>query len=388
MSEQVASHPSSPQVAEPATHPAMAPVEPPPPTPERTRTSTRLNGLDVLRALASCLVFYTHIATWYRYQQEPLGVSEVVTDYVILPLHLNKDLGFFGVALFFVISGFVMAHVATKERAGEFAIKRVLRIFPALIAAVLLVWALWAAGWFAIQGNPTEITLSDVLTNMFLVNFFVPGHPPMVGVAWTLVTQLSIYAMIGLMLFVYRRAPWLAIAVQITVCSVILSILPNYKGLTASSIANIGAFGTAIVLGQVMWLVWSKRAPVWAGALLGLACWLVFQWADDLGYGRYDDSYLLTLTLASLLVVAAVLTSNRIPRLRVITYLSSRSYAVYLVHQTIAFTVLSQLWSHTTSLVAVAASIAGVLLVAELVHRAVERPFSKLAGQLTRRARG
>jgi exopolysaccharide production protein ExoZ len=212
MSEQLADRP-----ADPATQPAMAAVEPPPPTPERTRTGRRLNGLDVLRALASCLVFYTHISTWYRFKQDPMPVSDVVDEYVIGPLHLNKELGFVGVALFFLISGFVMAHVATKEKAAEFGIKRVLRIFPALIVAVILAWILVNAGLYAIPGGAESVGAGDLLTNMFLVNFFADGYAPLVGVAWTLVTQLSIYAMIGALLVVFRRAPWLAIAIQILV---------------------------------------------------------------------------------------------------------------------------------------------------------------------------
>ena len=84
---------------------------------------------------------------------------------------------------------------------------------------------------------------------MFLINFFVAGSPPLIGVAWTLVTQLAVYAMIGALLVLFRRAPWVAIAIQITVCSVILSIVPNYTGLTASSIANVGGAASAAALG-------------------------------------------------------------------------------------------------------------------------------------------
>jgi peptidoglycan/LPS O-acetylase OafA/YrhL len=377
----------SERVADPVTLPAMVPaaVEPPPPTPDRTRSGGRLNGLDLLRALACCLVFYTHVATWYRYKRDPMPVSDAIDEYVIGPLHLNKELGFVGVSLFFLISGFVMAHVATRERTGEFAVKRALRIFPALIVAVVLAWGLVNLGLYAVPGNPESSGVGDLLSNMFLVNFFVDGYTPLVGVAWTLVTQLAIYTMIGALLLVFRRAPWIAIAVQITVCSVILSIMPNYTGLAASSIANIGAFGTAIVLGEVIWLVWKRRAPLWAGFLLGAACWLVFTWGDSLGYGRYDDAYVLTLTLSALAVVLAVSAGTRIPRIRLVTYLSSRSYAVYLVHQTVAFTLLAQLWPDLPSIVAVSVSIAAVLLVAELIHRLVERPLATVASSLTRR---
>lgn len=386
-----AEQPASPPAPAPPTVPVMAPVPAPtappastaPPAPGRRRG--RLNGLDLLRAIASCLVFYTHISTWYRYKEEPMPVSEVVDDMLVGPLHLNKELGFLGVALFFLISGFVMAHVATKERAGEFGVKRALRILPSLIVGVVLAWSLVNAGAYSIPGGAKSVDLGDMFANMFLLNFFVDGFEPLVGVAWTLVTQLSVYAMIAGLLWAYRRTPWLAVAIQITVCSVILSVVPNFQGLGAAAVGNIGAFGTAIVLGQVIWLVWMKKTPVWAGLLLGLACWLVFNWGDVLGYGRYDDGYMVSLTLATLLVILAVVASHRIPRWRVVTYLSSRSYVVYLVHQTIAFSLLAWLWRDLPSSAAVGISIVATLLVAELVHRAVEQPFSKLATSLTRR---
>jgi peptidoglycan/LPS O-acetylase OafA/YrhL len=110
------------------------------------------------------------------------------------------------------------------------------------------------------------------------------------------------------------------------------------------------------------------------------------MWGDALHYGRIDgDSYMLTLTLSMVAVILVVMAGQRMPRLRIVTYLSSRSYAVYLVHQTMAFTILALLWPHVPSIVAVPAAIAATLIVAELVHRAVERPFASLAASLSRR---
>lgn len=345
----------------------------------------RLGGFDFIRVLATCLVFYTHVSTWYQHRQQPLVITGVLDRFVIVPMKLNKDFGFLGFALFFVVSGFLVAHVATKERVWQFAIRRVLRIFPALMVAVLLAWVLVNLGWYAIPGRFTEVGIRDLLANMVLANYFRTPFIPLVGVTWTMIPQLAVWAMIGLLLPLLRREPWLVIGIQITVCSVVLSIMPNFKGVAASSLANIGAFGTAVVLGEVIWLVWSKRAPLWAGAALGLACWVVFCWGDELGYGRFDDSYPWTLAIAVLLVTGFVLGSNRLPRSRLVSYLSTRSYAVYLVHQTIAFTLLTKIWRHTWPSVAVAASVAAVLVVSELLYRLVELPGVSVAGYLTRR---
>lgn len=394
MSDQLAHRPSEdpPTLRRPFVDPPtvrMRPVPPPVPpgpTPDRPKTGQRLDGLDLLRALASCLVFYTHIAAWYELKNDPMPLTGVLDDLVVEPLHLNKNLGFVGVSLFFLISGFVMAHVASKERAGEFAVKRALRIFPVLIVAAFLAWVLVNIGLLAVPGGAKSVDFGDLIANMFLVNYFANGFTPLIGVSWTLVVQLAIYLMIGSLLVVFRKAPWVAIAIQITVCTVLLSIMPNFGGYTAGSLGNVGSLGPAIVLGEVIWLVWKKKAPTWAGVLLGLACWLVFLWGDALSYGRIDgDAYMLTLTLTAVAVIAVVLAGHRIPRLRVVTYLSSRSYAVYLVHQTMAFTMLALLWPHVSSIVAVPISIVVTLLIAELLHRAVERPFGLLASSLCRR---
>ncbi|MCT2586581.1 acyltransferase family protein [Actinophytocola gossypii] len=382
MSEQLAARPHDPDI----TQPLPRVVQPPPPTPDRTGKGRRLDGLDVLRAVASLLVLYTHISPWYKLQDDPLGISTVLDEWVIGPLRLNDDFGFIGVSLFFVISGFVMAHVATKERVAEFAVKRLLRIFPGLMAAVLLAWVLVVTGALSVPVDDGEsVGFDDLLANLVLANFFVDGYVPLLGVAWTLVIQLGIYAMMGALLFLFRRDAWIAVAVQITLCSVIASVTTTLDELAARSISHIGTFGTAVVLGQAIWLVWTRRVPAWAGFALGLTCWLLYAAYDAPWYGRYDDSFNQTLALAAVLVVLAVLADDRVPRLRVVTYLASRSFAVYVVHQTVAYAVLAALWPQVPSVLAVPLAVAAVLVTAELLHRAVERPCAALARRFAER---
>lgn len=352
-----------------------------------TNGSGRLHSLDLLRAIASLTVFYVHLSAWFRYQGGPTAVTELLDRWVVRPAHLNQDFAFLGVALFFLVSGFVISNVAVRETLPEFAVKRLSRIVPVLVVAVLLAAALVSVGALRTADGSTDIAVRDVLAGMGLVNFFWPPAVTLVGVAWTLVIQLAVYAMTCAMLALMRREPWLVIAIEITVCAVILSVVRNYGGLPNATIANIGAFGTAVILGQVIWAVWSRRVPVWAGVALGAACWVVFLWGDSLGYGRYDDSYPLTLAVAALLMVLALAAERHVRPTSVVSYLSSRSYSTYLLHQTVAFSVLAatadRLGRWPAAILAVAATFAAV----EIVHRAVERPIGRAARTLLGRAR-
>ncbi|HEU0089475.1 MAG TPA: acyltransferase [Pseudonocardiaceae bacterium] len=346
----------------------------------------RLHGLDALRAIASLAVLYVHLSAWFRFHGGPTSFTTWLDRWVIEPAHLNQDLGFLGFAVFFVVSGFVISAVGMRETVPEFAVKRVIRIFPALMVAVLLAWVLVVTGHYEVPDGHPDVGLRDLLMNSVLVNFFVPGNATLVGVAWTLVIQLAIYAMVCVLLPLYRREPWLVIAIEITVCSVVLSVVRNYHGLATSTVANIGAFGTAVILGQVVWAVWSRRLAPWAGAGLGLACWLVFLWGDAMGYGRYDDSYPLTLCFALLITIMMVLAEERIRFNRVLSWLSSRSYSTYLLHQTVAFSVLTATLTWNRWL-AGALALGCTFVAVEILHRTVERPTGRLAPALLLRIR-
>lgn len=346
----------------------------------------RLHGLDLLRAVASLAVLYVHLSAWFRYHGGPTTPTDWLNRWLVEPAHFNRDFGFLGVALFFLVSGFVISAVAMRETVGEFAIKRAVRIFPPLAVAVLLAWVLVITGHYRVPGGDGDVGVTDLLMSSVLANFFVPGNAALVGVAWTLVIQLAIYAMVCALLPVYRREPWLVIGIEITICAVVLSVVRNFQGLPNSTIANIGAFGTAVVLGQVVWAVWARRLPLWAGAGLGLSCWIVFLWGDALGYGRYDDSYPLTLCVALLIMMMAVLAEEHIRPHRVVTWLSSRSYSTYLLHQTVIFSVLAATtsWNRWP---AGALALGCTFVVVEILHRTVERPIGRLTSALTRRAR-
>ncbi|MPZ81363.1 MAG: acyltransferase family protein [Actinophytocola sp.] len=345
-----------------------------------TGGNDRLAGLDVIRVLALVLVLYTQLASWFRTDGEPLGASSLVDDFLVTPLRLDADLRFFGAALIFLVTGFLVARSAARQGPGEFAARRLLRVFPPLWFAALLAWTLVALGQPAVPGVG-DADVDDLVSGLLLANFFQAPGAALVGAAWALLPILAVYAMVGLLLPVFRRSPWLAIAIQVTVCSVLLSIMPNFDTVAAAAGGTIGAFGTAVVLGEVIWLVWAGHSPLWVGACLGLACWVVFAWADRLGY-HAGEAYPLALAYVFLLVVAAVLLGGSVRRLPPVDHLASRSFGILLTHQAVTAAVLAPIAGHTWSALAVAAAVLATLVAAELLHQATERPAALLARRL------
>src|ERR1700761_1526054 len=96
-----------------------------------TRPHARLHGLDTLRALAIALVMIFHL-------------QEVLPER-LLPI---ASVGWIGVDLFFVLSGFLIGSQLLKpyleggrSRLGEFYRRRAYRILPAYLCVLVLYFA-------------------------------------------------------------------------------------------------------------------------------------------------------------------------------------------------------------------------------------------------------
>jgi len=126
------------------------------------------------------------------------------------------------VMVFFVLSGFVISHVArrTENDPVVFATKRVARIYPVAIAGVLLSYVLYALcapmapglyddrvsshGWW------TEVALTLTFLNQTI--WFPYAMPPANGPYWSLSCEVWFYVLATVMFFAPRRVSLLAIA--------------------------------------------------------------------------------------------------------------------------------------------------------------------------------
>lgn len=147
-------------------------------------------GLDGVRALAATSVFLYHIGL-RSHAFRSRGLSWIV----LLDL---------GVDIFFVLSGFLIYRPFARAHLGKqpsvdlrgYARRRLLRIFPAYLAALVI---LRATGQIGMRG------WLGYLKHATLTHTYFADHGGGITVSWTLVIELSFYAFVPLWAFVIVR---------------------------------------------------------------------------------------------------------------------------------------------------------------------------------------
>lgn len=353
--------------------------------PTRSRgQSLRLIFLDVIRAVAAPLVMYDHIiAFWREHNVNPSGVVGI-NDWLRFPLKVEQDFGYFGVALFFLVSGFVVTHRATKEKAWEFALKRALRVYPVLIVVVGFVCLPGIRERVLGGALVDHLDLGTIIANITTANYLLIPEVVLVGVAWTLSIELMFYLLVLLVMPLLKRWVWAALSVEIAFCWAVIAFArdfgPNFF-LAATQLALV----PVLLLGQICWAVWNGKIPLWAAGLFGLANWLVFSWVGVRDMGRPDDGYGNTTMLALLIFILLLLAEPRLKPNKVVSFLADRSYSIYLWHGVIAFPLMSVLLVYVPGIVGTLVAVLATMLTVELSFRYIERPAQKLARRLTRR---
>ena len=337
--------------------------------------------LDYLRALAAWLVLWDHLGTimpgWANRTFAPAAwVRANIAD----PLGVIQNFGWFGVALFFLISGFIITDRARVEGVAEFSLKRLLRIYPMLAIAVVLAAVLVTA--------PGVATVRAVLLSMTLANYVMVPQVVILGVAWTLVIEMAFYALTAGTQWA-RNSPH-RIALNLAVVALVVSRRGAF-GPEFSLFAVSVSYLPVLVMGQALywWLSARRLSARWAIAYLA-AAFALFVWGLRLiqpGFLAPANSYVISVVYALMLFAALIhapLRENRLVRL-----LSDTSYALYLLHGVVAPLVLKTLMPHGPLSVAIAAAAAASLAAAWVAHMLVERPLQGLARRLAggRRAR-
>jgi exopolysaccharide production protein ExoZ len=335
----------------------------------------RLDALQGGRAAAALLVVLYH-----------------ANDFV-LPLRLYEGgiawkgfgWGYAGVEFFFVLSGFIIAHVhradiGRPERIGRFLRKRVLRIYPiywAVLSVLLLGYLLVPALAPEAARDPWAVVTSYLL---------LPDEGRTVlPVAWTLKHEMAFYLLFVAFLVGARLGAAL-FGAWMTACA--LALLHPATAFPASFVLSPYNLLFAVGLGVALTY---RRLParlaaplLWSGAAGFLAVGFSEQYLAPWPLGLRTLAYGVS---AAAVIAALARARPRTPR--VLVALGDASYAIYLVHlpaMNVAAIAAARLGAPDLlpPLIVLAALCAVAVLAGVATHLAVERP---ILSHLARRRR-
>lgn len=325
----------------------------------------RMVELDALRGIAALSVVLFHYTTHYG---NSYGHSA--------PLWGQMALGKYGVQLFFAISGFViLMSLERVERARDFLLGRVARLYPAYWTGVALTFTV-----VTVFGLPQrEISLAAALANltMFQELFRVPHVD---GVYWTLTVELSFYAL----MFVLLSARVVDKIIPIIIALVVLQTVAEWasQGVGQTYVARFAGRPHLqfFALGILAFKHSRGEVPLISGlALIGVCI------AHELLVGSTTS----LLVLGAILGIAYALSTGALGWLtwRPLTLLGFISYPLYLVHQNIGYLIILRLeaagWRPEA---AITAALAVAILLATAITHLVEQPALRLYRQWRRRA--
>lgn len=161
-------------------------------------------ALDLIRFAAAAMVVWFHLAYWSW--ARPTGTTgRIAAGSVFLPqLAPTAQWGWVGVEIFFVISGFVICNSAAGKSAGQFAIARFVRLYPAVwLCAPISLCVLILCGESHLGGRFVHAMLLYPLPSW------------VDGVYWTLGIEMVFYGVIWILLLCrgFDYVQWVLIAV-------------------------------------------------------------------------------------------------------------------------------------------------------------------------------
>lgn len=326
----------------------------------------KLNNIQALRAYAAVSVAYFH------------------TGYVAPRL---ATFGFYGVDVFFVISGFIMAGIC-DSRPEKFFRRRLIRIVPMYWICTLGVFflAMMAPGLL----KATRPHVGELIKSLLFIPFFKGnGLPePLLFVGWSLNYEMYFYVLLALALLIVagRRAPLLASAVVIVVPLVLYPFAQD----NAITLFYSRTRSYEFVLGVLTYFAAKKISMATARklrVLMPILCALVV--ADltvwfTLPLGRHFPPDWIGFGVPSVVLVlsaALMAKSGSDVRVKWIILLGDASYAIYLLHPYVLYfqeRVLAKRWHFLSAEHTVPGMVLGVVavcVVSCLVYLYIEKPL-------------
>lgn len=342
-----------------------------------------LDSLTILRGPAALFVFFYH-TRWAH----------------VVP---SASVGYVGVALFFVLSGFVLTwSYKPADGAKKFYLRRFARVYP----LHLFFFALALAILVLTQEAPSA---GATLSNLILLHTWVPNWDYIFsvnGVSWSLGCEAFFYACTPLVLgWLSRRSPkagytvltgWFLLTAAVTSA---IALTSNYADVVvyANPLLRSGEFALGMLLGLLAlkvrdgdlamprirtWQLW----VVTALALAGISGVSKVSLPQTINGFVLDPVWFLLIGMFALHDIQRAQSHHQVGEpvpgnwiRRSLVYLGEVSFAFYLVHELVIFGAVTAPWGASAAggvrgLILMGVSLALGVFLAIAAHHLVERP--------------
>src|SRR6266702_7516322 len=234
----------------------------------RADSAGKEHVIDAMRGFAALLVAYFHcrqiewvgMQTFHQSVGHALNLNAIAA-YLTFPIAWGSA----GVPIFFVISGYCIHRSAALRLSknpdyrldtGNFWVRRFARIYPVLLAALVLTFAL---DWFSLQLPPVSHKIREIGLQAFLVNLLslqgvAGGTFGSNGALWTLSLEVQFYLVYPLLIALRRRIGMRAVLVCVGIVNVISALV-----FERHEIVLFASYWFSWTLGA--WIAEAKAAP-------------------------------------------------------------------------------------------------------------------------------
>jgi peptidoglycan/LPS O-acetylase OafA/YrhL len=354
-------------------------------------------AINAWRGIAALLVAYFHCrqVTWIGIQQFHRTAHGLDANAVFSYLTFPIAWGSAGVPIFFVISGYCIHRALARKLiavpsapldSGNFLLRRFARIYPVLIAALLLTFALDSlSGTFL----PVSHKINPFDLHAFIVNILslqgIAGKTfGSNGALWTLSVEVQFYLVYPLLIALRRRIGMRGVLVFVGIVNIASAVVfERHQIVVFTSYWFAWTLGAWIAEAKVLGVKARPHTGLVAGAIALAGC-------GAFSLAQYAAFQLWALAFAVYLFGALDKPWRETFAVRGLSWLGEFSFSIYVVHLPI-FVLLGSVFFRSTLQTDIWASFAFTAVavcVAFAFYFAVERPAMMWSAALKRSRRG
>ena len=328
----------------------------------------RVNEIDFLRFFAAIAVVFWHYAVYGN------ASGHTPMEYPLLaPI---ASFGFYGVSLFFMISGFVILMTASNGNFTKFISSRITRLYPAFWVCCTITFLV------IVLSDPSsfEKVFRLYIFNMTMLSGFLKVTS-LDGSYWSLFVEIQFYVLIACLLFLKQiKNAQLFLFAWLLGCIVLLPF--SYGKLHRLIITDHASY---FIAGAAFFIIWKDGISL-AKCLIVLGAYglsiykLIARNGSNFQYVNFSDDHIRTacIIITVFFIVFSFIAMRKTGILGKYQWykLGALTYPLYLLHQAVGFKIFNGLFDTVNLHVLFWGTTLVMIFVSYWISQFIEKPLA------------